>query len=281
MTVVPVDGPASVRIELEVGKLDVVATERRDVAITASPSNPSRGGDRTAAEAVRVDRVGDEIVVRGPQKRKVFGPGKDSVDLVVELPEASAVTALVKYGSARLAGRLGAVSADLPFGELSLDTAERLELKGGHGDYRITAVTGDADVRFKWGSVRVGQVGGRLQLSGDGPITVDRADGPADLKTSTGPLELGTAGAGATIRSAYGAVRVRDAIRGVIRIDGAYGNVDVGVRAGTAVWLDATSQHGVVRTDLSADSGPSTGDETLELHVRTGHGSIAVHRSST
>ncbi len=281
MTVVPVDGPASVRIELEVGKLDVVATDRPDVTITASASNPGRGGDRAAADAVRVDRVGDEIVVRGPQKRRLLGPGKDAVDLVVELPEASAVTALVRYGSARLAGRFGAVSVELPFGQLSLDTAERLELKGGHGDYRVTAVTGDADVRFKWGSTRVGHVGGRLQLSGDGPIMVDRTDGPADLKTSTGPLELGTAGAGATIRSAYGPVRVRDALRGVIRVDGAYGNVDVGVRAGTAVWLDATSQHGVVRTDLAADSGPGTGEETLELHVRTGYGSIAVHRSST
>jgi hypothetical protein len=281
MSVFPVEGPASVRIEVETGKLEVLATAREDVSVTVLPSNPGRAGDRTAAEGVRVDQVGGEIVVRGPHRRKVFGPGKDSVDLVVELPEGSDVAALVKYGSARLAGRFGEVSADLPFGELVLDSAERLELKGGHGDYRITAVEADADVRFKWGSVRVGHVGGRLQLSGDGPITVDRVDGPADLKTSTGPLELGTAGAGATIRSAYGAVRVRDALRGVVRIDGSYGNVDVGVRDGTAVWLDATSQHGVVRTDLAADSGPGAGDDTLELHVRTGHGSIAVHRSTT
>jgi len=281
MSVYATTGPASLRIELEVGKLDVLASAREDVSVDVSPSNPDRGGDRAAAEAVRVDQVGGELVVRGPHRRKVFGPGKDSVDIVVEVPEASAVVAVVKFGSARLAGRFGAVSADLPFGELVLDSAERLELKGGHGDYRITDVQGDADVHFKWGSVRVGHVGGRLQLTGDGPITVDRVDGPAELKTSTGPLELGTASAGATIRSAYGAVRIRDAIRGVVRIDGSYGNVDVGVHDGTAVWLDATSGHGVVRTDLAADAGPGTGDETLELHVRTGYGSIAVHRSSS
>jgi hypothetical protein len=64
-----------------------------------------------------------------------------------------------------------------------------------------------------------------------------------------------------------------------VRVDGSYGNVEVGVRDGTAVWLDATSQHGVVRTDLSAAAGPGDGDERLELRIRTGYGSIDVHRT--
>jgi hypothetical protein len=55
--------------------------------------------------------------------------------------------------------------------------------------------------------------------------------------------------------------------------------VEVGVRRGTAVWLDALSQHAVVRTDLTADSGPSDDEETLELRVRTGYGDITIHRS--
>ncbi|MDA0179799.1 DUF4097 domain-containing protein [Solirubrobacter phytolaccae] len=280
MSAYSVDGTASVRVEIEVGSVRVIARAREDVAVDVSPSNPNRGGDRAAAEAVRVDQTGGEIVVRGPHKPRIFGAGKDSVELVVEVPEASDVAAVVKFGSARLAGRFGAVRAEVPFGELSVDSAERLELKGGHGDYRVTHVAGDADLRFKSGMMRVGHVGGRLQLTGaDGPITVDRVDGPAEVKTSSGSLEIGTTAANATIRAAYGGIHVREAIRGVVRIDGSYGSVDVGVRSGTAVWLDATSQHGVVRTDLAADSGPGSGEDTLELHIRTGYGSIDVHRS--
>lgn len=284
MSVFDVDGPATVRVELAVGAVRVLATAREDVSVDVSPSNPQRSGDRSAAEAVSVDQVGGAIVVKGPHVRarkfNPFGPGKDSIDIVVEVPEASDVDVDVKYGSARLTGRFATVRADAGYGEFALDSAERLELEGGYGDYRITRVEGDADLRFKSGAIRVGHVGGRLRLDGaDGPIIVDRVDGPAELKTSSGSLEIGTATSGAVIRTAYGAIRVREAVRGVVRVDGSYGNVDVGVRPGTAVWLDATSQHGVVRTDLSADSGPATGDDTLELRIRTGYGSINVHHA--
>ena len=170
----------------------------------------------------------------------------------------------------------------MPYGEFSLEHAERLELKGGHGEYRATHVTGDAEVGFKSGSARVGRVDGTLRLTGsDGIITVDEVDGPAELATSSGGIDLGTALSGATVRAAYGMVRIRDAVRGTVQVDSSYGTVDVGVRHGTAVWLDATSEHGVVRTDLAADSGPTAGEETLELRIRAGYASINVHRSET
>jgi hypothetical protein len=186
----------------------------------------------------------------------------------------------VKYGAARLSGRLAEVRAELPYGELAVDHADRLEVKGGHGDFRIGQVGGDAELAFKSGTARLGRVRGRLRLTGaDGAVIVDRADGPAELATSSGSLEVGTAGSGATIRSAYGRVRLLDVVSGAVRIDGSYGDVEVGVRRGTAVWLDAAAQRGLVRTDLTADAGPGEGEQALELRIRTGYGSIAVHRS--
>lgn len=269
----------SLRIDIQIGLVEVLATTRDDVSVNVSPSNPSRGGDRAAAEAVRVDRSGTSVVVKGPHRRNLFGKG-DSITVRIEVPEHTDVNAVVKYGSARLSGRFGSVHGEVPYGELSLDAADRLELEGGYGEYRIGHVATDADITFKAGRMRVGQVGGRLRLTGaDGPITVDQLDGPAELVTSSGGIEVGTTSADATIRAAYGSVCVREAVRGTLRVDGSYGNVEVGVRRGTAVWLDATSQHGDVRTDLSTDAGPATGDDTLELHLRTGYGSIHVNHS--
>ena len=51
------------------------------------------------------------------------------------------------------------------------------------------------------------------------------------------------------------------------------------LRAGTPVWLDAASQHGVVRNELSADPGPRKGERAVELHARTGYGDITLHRA--
>jgi hypothetical protein len=280
MSVFPVDGATAVRVDVQMGRVDVIAVPREDVTVTVLPSNPARAGDRAAAEAVRADRVGTgTIAVKGPYRLSLLGPG-DSVDVVVEVPEASDVAVTVKYGAARLAGRLAAVRAEVPYGELVVDAADRLEVKGGHGDYRIGQVGGDAELAFKSGTARIGRVRGRLRLTGaDGAVVVDHADGPAELATSSGSLEVGTAASGATIRSAYGRVRLLDVPSGAVRIDGSYGDVEVGVRRGTAVWLDAAAQHGVVRTDLAADAGPGEGEQALELRIRTGYGSIAVHRS--
>ncbi len=279
MTTFAFDGPAQVRVEIQMGRIDVVASGRTDVEVRVSPSNPQRGGDRSAANGVKVERVGDRVLVTGPFRLAIFGPG-DSVDVVVEVPEGSHVETANKYGSTHLAGRLGVVRADVAYGELAVDSVERLTVSGGHGELRITDVTGDAEVGFKSGSAWLGRVGGSLRLTGsDGPVVVEAVAGPAEVASSSGSIELGTLGAGATIRSAYGKVRVRDAVRGVLKVDGSYGNVRVGVRRGTAVWLDVASRHGAVRTELTDDAGPQPDEETLEVHVRTGYGSITVDRS--
>ena len=66
MTVFAVSEPPDVRIEIQVGRVDLVATDRDDVVVTVSPSNPGRSGDRSAAEAVRVDRAGGAVRIIGP-----------------------------------------------------------------------------------------------------------------------------------------------------------------------------------------------------------------------
>jgi hypothetical protein len=266
------------RIDVQIGRVDVVATSREGVQVTVAPSNARRSGDRAAAESVRAEKAGSAVVVKGAFKLNLFGPG-DSVDIVVEVPDGSDLDVAVKYGSAHAAGRFGAVRADIAYGDLTIESAERVEVKGGHGDFRVTHATGDADVGIKSGVVRIARVDGALRLSGaDGTVFVDSVGGAADITSSSGAIEVGHVSTGATIRSAYGNVRVRDLIRGVVRIDASYGSVDVGVRRGTAVWLDATSQHGIVRSDLVADAGPTEGEHTLELRVRTGYGAVAIHR---
>ena len=174
MTTFGVEGTATLRVELEVGRLEVLAGPREDVTVHVSPSNPDRAGDRSAADAVQVDKAGDTVVVKGPHARKLnpFGAGKSSVDVLVEVPDGSHVAAVVKFGNARLAGRFGAVDAELPYGELSLDSAERLQLKGGYGDFRVTHVEGDAELDAKYGPIRVGS-GDEELLTWENNVWVD------------------------------------------------------------------------------------------------------------
>ena len=280
MTVFAVTGPPEIQVKIQVGRVDIIATDRRDVVVTVSPSNPSRAGDRSAAEHVRIDQVGGAIRVTGPARLNLFGSG-DSADVLVEVPVATSATVEVKYGSVNASGYLDVCRLNIPYGDVAVERATRLDLTVGYGEVRVGHVTGDAELRLKSGSARVGQITGALRLNGaNSSVVIDSVGSTAEIVTSSGAVELGAAGGDVSVRSAYGVVRVAELSRGSARIEVSYGGVDVGVRRGTAVWLDAVSQHGVVRTDLSAGPGPGDDDESLELHIRTGYGDVSI-RSST
>ena len=187
----------------------------------------------------------------------------------------------MKYGSVNASGYLDACRLNVPYGDITLERATRLDLSVGHGDVRVGHVAGDAEIRLKSGSARLGHIDGTLRLDGaNASVVIDSVGSAADLATSSGAVELGRAGGDVSVRSAYGVVRLAELSRGSARIEGSYGGVDIGVRRGTAVWLDAVSQHGVVRTDLAAAEGPADDGETLELHIRSGYGDITIHRST-
>jgi hypothetical protein len=279
MTAFPVTGPAFIRIEVQMGRVEVVAEPRDDVDVQIAPANSHRAGDRSAAESVRVTRTGAEVSVVGPFRLNLFGPG-DSIDVVVRVPEASDASVSLKYGSMHLSGTLGTVRLALDYGDASVARVGRADLGLGHGELRVEHIAGDADVTLKSGRARIGHVTGALRLKGsDAGIDIGRIEGPADIATSTGVVQLGDPGSSLTVRSAYGPVRIRELVRGSARIEASYGALSLGVRRGTAVWLDASSRHGVVRNELVADSGPADGEDTLELHARTGYGDITVHRA--
>jgi hypothetical protein len=279
MTVFAVTEPPEVRIEIQMGRVDIVATPRTDVVVTVSPSNPGRTGDRSAAERVRVDHVGEVVRILGPFRLNVLGPG-DSVDVLVEVPAATAADVDVKYGSVHASGTLAACRVNVPYGNVTLEYTTRLDLSIGHGDIRAAQVAGDAELRLKSGSAQLGRVDGALRVSGShATITVNSVGFSAEVTSSSGAVEIGRADGSVRVRSAYGTVRIGELVRGSAQIEGSYGGVEVGVRRGVVIWLDAVSQHGVVRTDLPAETGPGEDDETLELHVRTGYGDITIRRA--
>jgi len=75
-------------------------------------------------------------------------------------------------------------------------------------------------------------------------------------------------------------VRVGEVCRGTVVLETAFGEVEVGIREGTAAWLDATSGFGAVRSELNASDKPSTTEESVEVRARTGYGDIAIRRSA-
>jgi hypothetical protein len=82
-----------------------------------------------------------------------------------------------------------------------------------------------------------------------------------------------------TARTAYGSIRVGEVVRGSITLATSYGGIDVGVRAGTAAYLDIASRSGRIHNALESTSAPRSTDETVKIHAVTVYGDVTVHRS--
>ena len=271
--------PIDLDVTTGMGRIEIVATDRADTVAEVLPSNPRRHGDVTLARDATVEFTAGRLRVLVPKRLNLFGPG-DSVDVRVQLPTGSRVTVESAYGSVVLRGTFGVSAvrasygavtigrtADLvlkvPYGELEVqEVVGDLTLTAGHGRHRVAKVTGDVRITGSHGAIDLGDIGGDVEARASGPFTIDRAGGNV------------------TVQTAYGAVRVREVTGGTVRLENGYAEIEVGVPAGVAAWVDAASQHGVVRNELTPEGGPGESDRTVELRLRANYGDVIVARSN-
>jgi hypothetical protein len=67
--------------------------------------------------------------------------------------------------------------------------------------------------------------------------------------------------------------------RGTVQLETSYGAIDVGVREGTAAWLDVSSVSGQVRNTLTTSEAPEKTEDTVRVRARTKHGNIDIRRA--
>ncbi|KHL04378.1 DUF4097 family beta strand repeat-containing protein [Sinomonas humi] len=272
------DGPIDAVIDLGVGHVEVLASPRGEVVAEVVPTNPGRNGDASLASEATITFDAGRLRIRVPRRRNLFGPG-DSVDVRVELPTGSRVDVDNAYGSVRTRGELGESSITAKYGTITGDTIGGLVLVSPYGSVDIERVAGRLDATLGHGQVRIGRVDGEARVRGShGTIDLGTTGGPVEVTTS-GPLTIDRALDDVTAKSAHGAIRVREVTGGSIRIENGYAEVEVGVPAGLAAWLDASSLHGAVRNELTPDPEAATSGRTVELRLRSNWADVSVRRA--
>jgi hypothetical protein len=61
-------------------------------------------------------------------------------------------------------------------------------------------------------------------------------------------------------------------------LETAIGDLEVGVREGTAAWLDVSARAGTVHRSLEDSDAPEPSAETVEVRGRTSVGTITIRR---
>ncbi|HJX45477.1 MAG TPA: DUF4097 family beta strand repeat-containing protein [Geodermatophilus sp.] len=255
--------PVSARIDLAAGNVRIRATDRPLTVVEVRPHDERSSADVQAAEQATVTCADGALLVRTTGRpRLLFLGSGGQVDVDVALPEGSSVEVRTSAGDVSCSGRLGNAALESRYGDLRLDTATGLRARTSSGGITAGAVDGPTVAQTDYGDVRIGRTDGDARLrSTCGDVTVDRAAGTLVGSTN------------------YGKVRVGEAVRGSLVLETAYGEVEAGIAAGTAAWLDLTSASGSIRTELAAADGPDDATDTVELRARTAYGDVLVRRA--
>jgi DUF4097 and DUF4098 domain-containing protein YvlB len=265
------DTPGHVRLDLRLpeGRIDL---ETIDGAVTEVALDASGHDDevRELLEGARIEARetpdGHEVIVDVEDRRRIgFGFWRRvSARLSVRAPHG--VHARIESASADVQGR----------GRLG-----SLEAKTSSGDVEVEEITGDAAVKSASGDVDVRTVGGAAVVNtASGDVELGGVGGHAVVKTASGDVAIRDAGATVTIQTASGDQRLEAVREGAVTLQSASGDIEVGVRKGSNLWVDARAMSGETTSELElSDAPPEDGAPLVELRATAMSGDIRIVRA--
>ncbi|MEJ1200755.1 MULTISPECIES: DUF4097 family beta strand repeat-containing protein [unclassified Streptomyces] len=270
--------PIAVTAHVGAGSIRFTAGDRLDTVVEVRPADPKRDKDVRAAEQTEVSCSGGVLTI-STKERRFIGP-TGAVDVSVELPAGSRIDTTGSWTQVLGEGRLGEVRVKTSGGDVRLDATGPLRLTASHGSVTVDRVEGAAEITTSSGSVRVGLIDGPAVLKNShGATTVGVAIGDLRVSHANGDINVTRAEGSLTATTAYGTLRVGEVARGEVQLETSYGAIEVGIREGTAAWLDAHSGAGRVRNTLTASDTPGESEDTVKIRARTKYGNVDVRRA--
>ncbi|WP_018549460.1 DUF4097 family beta strand repeat-containing protein [Streptomyces sp. LaPpAH-108] len=270
--------PISVTAHVGAGSIRFTAGDRLDTVVQALPRDPERDKDVRAAEQTEVSCASGVLTVR-TKERRMLGPS-GIVDVTVELPAGSRIDMTGPWVQVLGEGRLGEVRVKTSVGDVRLETTGPLNLALSHGSVVVDRVEGAAEITTSSGTVRVGVVDGPAVLkNSNGATTVGTVTGELRVRGTNGGIDITRAGASVTGTATNGSLRVAEVASGEVQLETSNGPIEIGIREGTAAWLDVSSQRGQVRNALAEAEAPEKTEETVTVRARTNWGNIDISRS--
>lgn len=271
--------PISATVHLETGAVRIIAGDRADTVVEVRPADPSRDADVRAAERTDVTYAQGKLQVKGPRQRSLFSKGA-SIVVEIALPSGSEVQGSSPMADLTAQGALGECRFRTSAGTLIVEEAGPVRLDTGFGDVSVARATGSAEITTGSGVVRLDAVEGTAVIkNSNGEIKVGDCADSLKARSSNGAITIGRARGDISARTAVGAIRVGEAVRGTVNLETAAGDLEIGIREGTAAWLDVKSRVGALRNELGAADAPAGTEETVQVRGRTALGDITIRRA--
>jgi Putative adhesin len=271
MEVFDTPGSVSLQFRLPSGRVVVTTADQPQTSVELVPLG--RGG-HDAIEAVEVtcrERAGGHVITVDEKERIRWGPIRISwggnVEVRVVCPHGADLELSAGSTDLRVTGELGEVSARTASGDIQLDTVQdKIAVKTASGDISIGTIQDGGSAGTVSGDLGIRQVEGALTArSVSGDVRIGSLQAPLILSTTSGDIELEAVEAGD------------------VRLQSVSGDIRVGVRRGTRVFIDAASVSGDLVSELGvSDDRPAASEEedgneeVVPLHVKTVSGDVKI-----
>ena len=278
--------PGAVRLDIRNGAGEVrldAGSSQDETTVTLEPLRDNE----SSIEAVQTARVelheradGQDVVIDVRGRSKWFRGAE--VLIAVTCPLEPAVE--IKTGSADIEGRglmksvdVETGSGDVQFADISGDA----EVGAASGDIQISLVGGEARLNTASGDIQVGMIGGDGRVnSASGDVMIRTAGGRFEANSASGDIQVKEALGSVSANTASGDQQIGSVIQDSVNLRSASGDIRVGIKEGSRLYVDARSRSGDVTSELPVSDVPPEGDAPLvELRANTMSGDITIHRA--
>lgn len=273
--------PISVTLEPVAGNVRIVASDRTDTVVEVVPTDPSDASDVKAADQTRVGLTAGTLTVKAPRMNLFdFSNRTRSIDVTIELPAGSRIHGSTGIGDLHASGRLGEVRYKSGVGHLHLEHTGELNLHTATGNVVVEQVAGNAEVTSSSGRIQLTEIDGTAQVkNSNGHTVIGDVAGTVKVRAANGDITVERAGDSVDAKSANGSVRVNEAVRGVLELHTSMGDIEIGIRRGSAAWLDVSTRFGKVHNSMDAVESPDAALNKVEVRAQTAFGEITVRHS--
>jgi DUF4097 and DUF4098 domain-containing protein YvlB len=163
-------------------------------------------------------------------------------------------------------------------------TYSSLDVKTASGDVYVQEATGDVAAKSASGDVRVEMVGGKLEMnSASGDLRVDTIAGEASVQLVSGDLYIREAGESVRANTVSGDQRLETVGEGRHDLRAISGDINVGVRRGARLFVDANTVSGGTSSDFELSDAPAGDGESegplVEIFAKTVSGDVRIERA--